>query len=119
MAKHILLVDDDIDLLEVFQAGLEIFGHSVIVATDGKKGLKLYEKHTPCIVISDVKMPEMDGYELFSSIHKLNSNAKVILVTGHEDKEKSKIALKNGLIDVLVKPVSMKLLKDILKKHDC
>jgi len=119
MEKYILLVDDDIDLLEVFQSGLEIFGHSVIVATNGKKGLELYEKHTPHIIISDVKMPKMDGYELFSSIHKLNSNAKMILITGHEDKEKSKVAIKNGLIDVLIKPVSMKLLNDILKKYTC
>ena len=119
MRKNILLVDDDIDLLEVFQTGLEISGHSVIVATNGKKGLELYKKHSPHIVISDVKMPEMDGYELFSSIHKLNSNAKVILVTGHEDKEKSKVAIKNGLIDVLIKPVSMKLLKDVLLKNTC
>lgn len=119
MEKNILLVDDDIDLLEVFQVGLEIAGHSVIVATTGKKGLELYEKHKPCIIFSDVRMPEMDGYELFSSIRKVDSNAKVILVTGHEDKEKSQIALKNGLIDVLTKPVSMSLLNDILKKHTC
>ena len=119
MKRNILLVDDDIDLLEVFQEGLEIAGHSVMVSTTGKKGLELYKKHKPCIVFSDVRMPEMDGYELFSSIRKLDSNAKVILITGHEEKEKSQIALKNGLIDVLTKPVSMKLLNGLLKKHTC
>ena len=119
MSKHILLVDDDIELLEAFQIGLEIAGYSVIVATNGKMGLELYKKHRPCFVFTDAKMPEMNGYELFSSIRKVDSNAKVILVTGHEDKEKSQIALKNGLTDILTKPVSMKLFNDILKKHAC
>ena len=116
MSKRILLVDDDVDLLDVFKTGLELSGHSVIVASSGKKGLELYEKHKPEIVFSDVKMPKMDGYELFSSIRKVDSNAKIILITGHEDKEKSQIALKDGLIDILTKPVSMSLLNEILKK---
>lgn len=119
MSVQILLVDDDMDLLESYEESLEIAGYDVITADTGKKGFELYKKNQPCIVFSDIKMPEMDGYELFSRIHEFDYNAKVVLVTGHEDKEKSIIAKNNGLIDVMEKPMKNNALEIVAKKNGC
>lgn len=119
MSNQILLVDDDIDLLDAFAVGLKIAGHSVITASTPKEGLELYRNNCPCIVLSDIKMPEMDGYELFSEIRKLDQSAKVVLITGHEDKEKTIFAKNNGLIGIVNKPVTTKKLDAIIKENNC
>lgn len=119
MGNQILLIDDDFDLLEAFEESLRLSGYSVITATSAKHGIELYDKNSPCIVFSDIQMPDMDGYELFLAIRKLDSNAKVILVTGHEDKEKSLIARKNGLLEIMIKPILPNDLEDRIKKNNC
>ena len=73
MANQILIVDDEPDVLESFQMYLEFSGYDVITASDGKQGVAMYKKYNPCMVFSDVKMPHMDGYELFSNIIKIDS----------------------------------------------
>jgi DNA-binding NtrC family response regulator len=119
MGNQILLVDDEKDVLESFQMILELTGYDVITASDGRQGLELYKKHNPCMVFSDVKMPNMDGYELFSNIIKINSKAKMILITGYESQEKSKTALKNGLLEVIEKPIETHVLDQKIKEHSC
>ena len=119
MGNQILLVENDVDLLESYEESLELSGYSVITSTNAIHGIELYQSNHPCIVFSDVKMDEMDGYELFSKIREFDSKAKVILVTGHEDKEKSFIAKNNGLLDVLNKPVSSQQILDLIKENDC
>ncbi len=119
MGNQILLIDDDIDLLESFEEALQLAGHVVITATSSESGLKLYAEYDPCIVFSDVKMPEMDGYELFSKIRELDPLAKVMLITGHENKEKTNIAKNNGLIGVLSKPITTNALDDAITKNGC
>ncbi|MCH7966531.1 MAG: response regulator [Thaumarchaeota archaeon] len=117
MGNQILLIDDDVDLLESFEESLQLVGYAVITATSGENGLKLFIENDPCIVFSDVKMPEMDGYELFLKIRKFNPSAKVVLITGYEDEEKTNIAKNNGLLDVLSKPISINTLSDTIKKN--
>lgn len=119
MSDQILLIDDDVDLLETYEMNLKLSGYSVITSTSAKHGIELYERNHPCIVFSDVRMPEMDGYELFSKIHELDPLAKVILVTGYEDQEKSTIAKNNGLLDVVSKPVATQALKSMIKENNC
>ena len=94
MSNQILLVDDDVDLLAAFAESLTLSGHIVITSCSAKEEIELYRKHCPCIVFSDIKMPGMDGYELFSKIHEIDPLAKMILVTGHEDRKKSILAKK-------------------------
>ena len=119
MSNQILLVEDDIDLLESYEESLELSGYSVLTSSSGKQGLEMYEKNQPCMVFSDVKMNGMDGYELYSKIRDLDPTAKMILITGHENKEKTVIAKTNGLLDVLYKPVSNDAFDKAIKKNGC
>ena len=119
MANQILLIDDDMDFLESLGDSLELRGYSVLMATNAKQGIELYSINHPCIVFMDIKMPEMDGYEAFSNIKKSDNLAKVLLVTGHEEKNKTRNALLNGLLGVMTKPVSIQKYVDIIKKNDC
>jgi len=119
MGSQILVVDDEPDVLESFQMYLEFAGHDVITASDGKQGLAMYKKYNPCMVFSDVKMPNMDGYELFSNIIKFDSKAKMLLVTGYETIKKSIIALELGLLEVIEKPIEPNVLTDKIKEHSC
>ena len=119
MSNQILLIDDNVDLIETLSESLEIKGYSVLTATSAKQGIELYSKNYPCIVFMDVKMPEMDGYDAFKIIRKLDPNAKVVLVTGHQVKSKTSDAFLNGLLDILEKPVSTKTYVDIIKKNSC
>ncbi len=78
MNEQILLVDDDLDLLEIFEMSLETLGYKILTASDGESGVEMYKKHKPCMVFLDIKMPKMDGYELFSTIHKLDPQSKIV-----------------------------------------
>ena len=119
MSNQILLVEDDLDVLEAYAEYLRLTGHSIIKSTNGKQALELYKANLPCMVFSDIKMPEMDGYELFSRIREFDPNVKMILVIGHEEKEKSITAKNNGLLDVLYKPVDNDVMVSAIAENDC
>ena len=119
MGDKILLVDDDEDLVESLGDSLELRGYSVLLATSGKRGIELYSKNHPCIVFMDVKMPEMDGYEAFSNIKKIDKLAKILLVTGHEIKNKTHDAILIGLLGVMIKPINIQKYIDVIKKYNC
>ncbi len=119
MSNQILLIDDDVDFLESLGDSLELKGYSVLMATSAKQGIELYSINYPCIVFMDVKMPEMDGYEAFSNIKKSDNLAKILLITGHEEKNKTRDALLNGLLGVMIKPVSIQKYIDTIKKFNC
>jgi CheY-like chemotaxis protein len=79
---NILLVDDNRDGLLVRRALLEELGYSVSVARNGEEGLKLFESANFDVVVTDYRMPRMNGGELIQRIRKLNPNARVILLSG-------------------------------------
>jgi len=119
MNEQILLVDDDLDLLEIFEMSLETLGYKILTAPDGEAGVEMYKKHKPCMVFSDIKMPKMDGYELFSSIHKLDPQSKIVLFTSFDNEVKTLDAKIDGLLDIMHKPVKIKEFDRIIKKYNC
>ena len=81
----ILLVDDNQDGLLVRKALLEELGYCVQIASTGEEGLKLFEITTFDVVVTDYRMPGMNGAELIGRIRTLNANARVILLSGFVD----------------------------------
>ena len=79
---NILLVDDNRDGLLVRRALLEELGYRVSVARNGEEGLKLFESAHFDVVVTDYRMPRMNGAELIQRIRKLNPNARIILLSG-------------------------------------
>ena len=81
-SPNILLVDDNHDGLVVRKALLDELGYWVQLAGNGEEGLKLYEASNFDVVVTDYRMPRMDGVELIGRIRKLNPNARIILLSG-------------------------------------
>ena len=82
MKKSILLIDDDESLRRVTEYNLSSKGFDVITAHSGKQGLKKFKIHTPDIVVSDVKLGDMNGLDLLEHIKKVSPDTPVIIITG-------------------------------------
>lgn len=103
--RLVRLVDDDPDLLQAQVQALRLAGFAVEpfgLATQALQGLT---PDWPGVVLSDVRMPGMDGFELFQRLHQMDPDLPVILLTGHADVPMAVAALKQGAYDFLSKPV--------------
>jgi CheY-like chemotaxis protein len=94
--KHTILIVDDVEpILYVFERYLKKMGYETITALDGIEGLAKWEAEKPDLVISDIRMPNMDGFELADAIRARNPGQKIILMSGFtndiETLEKQKV----------------------------
>lgn len=113
----ILLVDDDIDLLENTAYLVKIMGYEVLMAQDGYQAVDYYKENKPDLVIMDVKMPKMDGYEAFFKIKQFDPEAKIILITAYSIDEKKHLKAKSlGLLETLTKPYDFDKLENLIKQ---
>ncbi len=101
----LLLIDDEPDILRVLSISLKADGYDVVSAQNGPEGIAAFEKEKPDIVITDIKMPGMDGIEVLKKIKGLNADTEVIIITGHGDIENAIEALKHGASDYINKPI--------------
>ena len=83
--KRILLVDDEPDIREVLQMAMLDAGYEVLMAENGEAALQCFLAERPPIVITDIKMPVMDGIELLKRIKREDPETEVIMITGHGD----------------------------------
>ncbi len=109
---HLLLVDDDPGLLKLLGMRLVSEGYSVVTAESGQEGLKVLGREKIDLVISDLRMDEMDGMQLFTEIQKLQPGMPVIILTAHGSIPDAVAATQQGFFSFLTKPVD----KDALYK---
>ena len=112
----LLLIDDEPDILRVLSMSLKADGYDVISAQSGREGIAAFEKEKPDIVITDIKMPGMDGIEVLKRVKGLDADTEVIIITGHGDIENAIEALKHGASDFINKPVRDEALAIALKR---
>lgn len=115
----LLIADDEIWIRE--RMAKEIAWSSINVqvagvAEDGREALELAEKLQPDIIISDIRMPEMDGVELMHALSERSSGSRMIILSGYDDFAYVKEALKFRAFDYVLKPVEDEVLLDIVKK---
>lgn len=105
-APHIMVVEDEAHLRELLETILVSKGYKVSVASNGKDALLLYKGKSKdiALIITDLKMPEMDGRELERELHKLKPDLKIIAITGSMGLEKPKIVPNHGFKAVIEKP---------------
>jgi PAS domain S-box-containing protein len=101
----ILLIDDEESIVNVLSLSLRSDGFDVVTAYSGEEGLGVYEKESPHIVITDLKMPGIDGFEVLKKMKELNRNTEVIVITGHGDMDSAIEAMQIGASDFINKPV--------------
>ena len=83
--ETILLIDDEIDNTRVLSMSLRSEGYSVLTASSGEEGLSVFHRQKPEIVITDIRMPGMDGLEVLRQIRQSTDFTEVIIITGHGD----------------------------------
>ena len=102
--KHILVIDDERSIRNVLKDILENEGYSVDTAEDGEQGLALFKNNPYDVILLDIKLPRIDGHEVFEEIHKLNPDIPVIIISGHGNIETAVGFIKQGAYDYLEKP---------------
>ncbi|MDF2659506.1 MAG: response regulator [Paenibacillus sp.] len=108
MRLKALLVDDEIHLLHNLQLVIPWEQHNieiVALARNGKQALEEAKKHRPDIVISDIRMPLMDGIKLLEELRRLEISSDVIMITGYQDFEYARSVIKHGARDYILKPI--------------
>jgi two-component system response regulator HydG len=101
---HILVVDDEQHTLNALSLILRREGHTVLTATSGKDALEHLQEQDVEIILSDVKMPEMDGLALLRQVKSDHSGQVVVMMSGHQDVAAAVDAMKEGAFDYLIKP---------------
>ncbi len=114
--NKLLLVDDEPDILRVLSISLKADGYDVRTAPGGEEALAIFSTERPDIVITDIKMPGMNGIEVLREVKKIDQETEVIIITGHGDIEAAIEALKYGASDFINKPVRDEALSIALKR---
>ncbi len=118
MQQKILLVEDNGDIRDNTCEMLELWNYRVFTACNGKDGLELALQQKPDLILCDIKMPEMDGYQLLRKIRKFTwlSSARFLFFTAFSEKKDIEAGLKLGADDYIVKPFTGEELLYKLKK---
>ncbi len=112
----ILVVDDEPDIREALELYLSHMGYSVITAGNGEHALHLFNTSRPPIVLSDIKMPGMDGVQLLREIKREHPDTEVIMITGHGDMDLAIECLQHDATDFITKPFHDDALEVALKR---
>ena len=113
----ILLVDDEKQLLDSFRVGLGAKGYDVITAMTGAEALEILNSYTPDIIIADLRMKPMDGFDLFQQVKKNSalSNIPFFFLTAVNDYLAQKYGAKIGVDAYITKPVELDDLDAMIK----
>jgi len=103
--KSVLIVDDEIAIRETLEQILTYEGYSVVKAGSDKEALQVVQDKRPDVMLLDVKMPQMDGFEVLAKIVAMDQPVPVIIISGHGSIETAVEAVKNGAYDYLEKPL--------------
>ncbi|TET61150.1 sigma-54-dependent Fis family transcriptional regulator [Candidatus Aerophobetes bacterium] len=114
--EKILLVDDEPNILEMLSVGLEDEEYRILEATDGKEALAQVKKEKPCLVLLDIRMPDMDGIQVLRQIKEIDKAISVIMITGYGGMETVLETMKLGAYDYLTKPVNLEKVKVLVRR---
>ena len=116
MEDRILIVDDEELICRLLAQRLTGEGYSCVTANNGREALTHFYKDGYSLIISDIKMPEMDGIELLKKVKGLNPNMLVIMVTAYPELDMAVEAMRLGAYDFIIKPADLDLIVLSVKK---
>ena len=116
MEKKILLVDDEEGIRKVLGISLADSGYDVLTAENGEQALQLFRENHPPIVMTDIKMPGIDGISLLQKIKSERPDTEVIMITGHGDMNLAIKSLQLQAIDFVTKPINDDVLEIALNR---
>ena len=107
MIKKVLVVDDYLPMLLALREGLETIGYEVTTAAEGQSALHQFHEDRPHLIILDITMPGMDGWEVSRQLRQVSSVPIIILTGYHSSQEDIRKGLAMGADAYLIKPVSL------------
>ena len=113
----ILIVEDEQKMLRLLELNLAEEGYATLAAQDAETGLKLLRQEKIDLVLTDLKLPRMDGLEFLQAVKRSNAQMPVILMTAYGTVETAIEAMKAGASDYVLKPFSMEEIKLIIHKE--
>ena len=117
MVRNVLIVDDDREMLLALKDGLSKYKEtfSVLIAEDGTVAVKILKEKTVSLVVTDLKMPQMDGFALLTHIMENYPDIPVIIITGYSTPDMEKLAHEGGAVGYIAKPFMLEdLARDIM-----
>src|SRR5580700_9002710 len=114
--KQVLIVDDEVNLRKILSAQLTRDGYDVLTAEDGERSLQLLGEHHIDLVITDLKMPKVDGMTLLKRALEEDPELPVVLITAHGTIDTAVEALKTGAFDFVTKPFDKDEVRQIVSK---
>lgn len=118
-AKRVLIVDDNVDLRSMLKLALEHAGYAVGVAGDGREALRLQGEHPADVVITDLFMPEVDGFEIIQGLRADYPHTKIVVMSGDAQRVRKEYLSAASLLGVqatLRKPVDVASLLEMLQR---
>ena len=124
MPKKILIVEDEANIRELLRLYLEREGYTVLEAENGVEGIKKWKSDKPDMLLLDVMMPVMDGYQVLNTIRNMekqrgiegDDRVKIIMMTALNEQKNVRKAFEMGCTVYCAKPVDLDKLKNVLKK---
>ncbi len=116
MRETIILVDDEQNTREALSIALGREGYNIIPATNGSEGMKILEKETVDLIITDMIMPGVSGMDLLHFARERHPDVMVIMITGHASVETAIAAMKDGAFDYVTKPIKLDEVKIIIQQ---
>ena len=115
----ILIVDDTPDSIKILMETLKNANYDILAATNGKRALEVATNQKPDLILLDIMMPEMDGYEVCEQLKSKTTtqNIPVIFITARDDEEDETKGLELGAVDYITKPISPLIVQARVKTH--
>jgi DNA-binding NtrC family response regulator len=114
--EKVLVVEDEKDVREVVSEMLKGWGYEPVVAENGKVGLDMFRSHLFSLVITDIRMPVMDGLDMLKLIRKDDPKIPIVVITGYPTVDSAVESLVEGADYYIVKPINMDDLKAKIHK---
>ena len=118
MIRKALFVDDDLEMLQALKEGLEKYHETfaVVLARDGVEALSQMQRNFISLVVTDLKMPRMDGFSLLAKIMEIYPDIPVIIITGYSTAEMKRLAQEGGAVGYISKPFLVEDLAHLIMK---
>ena len=114
---NLLYVEDDKSIRELLSRALRRVVNNLYVANNGEEGYKLYSEHRPDIIVTDIKMPIMDGLEMSRLIREIDKHIPIIVISAHSEANNFLKAIELGITNYILKPIDKKKLYSMLESN--
>ena len=112
---RILIIDDDELMLNALTNLLQDEGYNLMITADGPRGIELYRKEKPDVVLLDLGLPSVSGLDVLKEIKQIDPNAKVIIITGYPSEQMMEEAMKSGAFAFYEKPGVISKIMRVIK----